>query len=287
MFCRFWKYHGLGNDFVIVDVRDNEELGRLLSDAGEVRSICHRNFGVGADGILLVEHSQTADIRMIVYNSDGSKAEMCGNGLRCFARYVYDQQLIERKEFVVQTDRGNLSCELSLNRDHTVESIRTTMGPALIERAAIPVAGEGMHCIEEKLEIEGEVLQITAVSTGNPHVVLFDVPQAKLAKLGPLLTSHQLFPLGANVEFVDVMGKNALEVRVYERGCGWTQACGTGACASVVAAMLTGRVAMGSAVVVSLPGGILHVEVDPNLNEVWLNGPATPVFQGEFALPLR
>lgn len=277
MTFEFWKYHGLGNDFVLVDAREIEPSWRTEDLA---RAVCDRNRGVGADGILWLEHSERADYRMIISNSDGSRPEMCGNGLRCFARYLYDQGFVSELSFAVETDRGVLRCELEKDNSGGIQRARIEMGAPMLERSAVPMLGPKGPSIDAPYEINGEVLQITGVSMGNPHAILFDIPEERRAELGPLLESHEIFPQRTNVEFVDVLDDTHLKVDVYERGCGWTQACGTGACATVVAAILTKRIPHDGEVDVRLPGGSLGVTVMPDLKNIWMSGDAVPVFCG-------
>ncbi len=285
MHLSFWKYHGLGNDFVIFDGR---EVDAFYKTPAWVRRICHRHRGIGGDGVLWLEHSMSADFRMVIANADGTRPEMCGNGLRCFARFLYDRGYTRAREFTVETDRGVLECVLEVNEHEDVQRVRIEMGPPILERSAIPVAGEGDVCIDESLSLDSEELRITALSMGNPHVVLFDISEEKRLSLGPLLEAHPLFPQRTNVEFVEVVAPLSLRVAVYERGCGWTQACGTGACAAVVAALLTNRIQVpeGAEVQVELPGGILGIEVAPDRSNVWMTGTATPVFSGTLRVPI-
>ncbi|TNE47779.1 MAG: diaminopimelate epimerase [Deltaproteobacteria bacterium] len=276
MSFEFWKYHGLGNDFVLVDGKDVEPHYR---NDEQVIAICDRHLGIGADGILWLEPSEKADFRMIITNSDGSRPEMCGNGLRCFARFLYDQGYTSELSFSVETDRGVLQCELERDGTGAVANARVEMGAPMLNREDLPMVGEGT-CIEQSFSIAGESLSITGVSMGNPHAILFDIPKDKQGSLGPLLETHELFPDRTNVEFVDVVDNQHLNVDVFERGCGWTQACGTGACASVVAAIKTERIPHEGEVFVKLPGGTLGVTVLPDFSNIFMSGPAVPVFCG-------
>lgn len=272
----FWKYHGLGNDFILVDSKYVEPHYRATE---KVIAICDRNRGIGADGILWLEPSEKADFRMIITNSDGSRPEMCGNGLRCFARFLHDQGYTAELSFSVETDRGVLQCELERDDNGAITHARVEMGAPMLNRADLPMQGEGT-CIEQSFEVAGESLTITGVSMGNPHAILFDVPKDKQASLGPLLESHELFPQRTNVEFVDVVDSTHLNVDVFERGCGWTQACGTGACATVVAAIKTERIPHEGEVFVKLPGGTLGITVLSDFSNIFMSGPAVPVFCG-------
>lgn len=281
MSFEFWKYHGLGNDFVIVDARHIDPTDRTPALAIQ---ICDRHRGIGADGILWVESSDVAEFRMVITNSDGSRPEMCGNGLRCFAWYLYEQKYTQQRAFSVETDRGVLRCELLKTDAGAPGWIKIEMGAPILERSNIPMVGPQGHCVDESLQVADESLRVTGVSMGNPHAVFFDVPRDKQETLGPLLEKHPVFPQRTNVEFVQVRATNELDVRVYERGCGWTQACGTGACASVVAAILTKRIPHRDNVVVQLPGGILDISVLPDFSNVWMSGPAASVFCGTWLI---
>ena len=277
MAFEFWKYHGLGNDFVLVDAR---EIDPSLRTVELVQAVCDRHRGIGADGILWLEESKRADFRMIISNADGSQPEMCGNGLRCFARYLYDQGYTSDLSFAIETDRGVLRCELEKDDTGGIRRVRVEMGAPMLECSTVPMLGTKATSIDAPYEVHGETLHITGVSMGNPHAILFDIPEQRRAILGPLLESHELFPQRTNVEFVDVIDKTHLKVAVYERGCGWTQACGTGACATVVAAILTKRIPHEGEVDVQLPGGSVGITVMPELANVWMSGDAVPVFCG-------
>lgn len=273
----FWKYHGIGNDFLLVDA-DQAEIEWTPALA---REVCDRHRGVGADGVLLLLPSTKADFRMIIYNADGSRPEMCGNGLRCFARYVFEQEYTSSRRFSVETDRGVLSCEV-LGEGAEMDRVRIEMGAPILESQDIPVVGGPGRFLEQSIECDGDSLTVSGVSMGNPHMVIFDWTPEQQERLAPLLERHPTFPQRTNVEFVTIHGPSSLEVIVYERGCGYTQACGTGACAVAVAAILTERIPGGQEVEVRLPGGPLGVEVEPDFANVWLIGPAVPVYQGRW-----
>ena len=280
----FWKYHGTGNDFVLFDVRSEP----LPEDAAQwaVR-VCHRRLGIGADGILLLGKSAQVgcDVAMQIINSDGSTAEMCGNGLRCLVKHVLDDQP-ESNELTVHTGAGALRCLVTRDPDGRVISVRESMGRPLLERAEIPMAGEGRPVKETITHPSGQTFLFTAVSMGNPHAVIFldgGDPLEAARRFGPGLEPHPLFPRHANISFVRVEAGSAgalLRAAVYERGAGLTAACGTGACAIGVAAGLEERVTLGEPITVALPGGSLTVEVTPSLDTVWLTGPAVRVAQG-------
>jgi diaminopimelate epimerase len=276
---KFWKYHGLGNDFILIDTNSID----FAWTPELAQAVCDRHRGIGADGVMLVSSSENADFRMVIYNADGSRPEMCGNGLRCFVRYLFEQGFTAARAFSVETDRGVLACEV-LGEGNAIERIRVEMGAPILECAAIPMTGEPGRCLDEPLTCDGDTLSVSAVSMGNPHLITFDWTDEQQVRLAPLLEAHPRFPNKTNVEFVRVVDREAtvpvLDVIVYERGCGYTDACGTGACAVAVAAILTERVPHAPEIEVRLPGGPLGIEVAENLSNVWLIGPAVPVFHG-------
>lgn len=273
---KFVKMHGLGNDFMVVDCLDAAPPEESLGDLA--RRLCDRHFGVGADGILLALPSQEADFRMRLINADGSEAEHCGNGIRCIAKYLFDHGRTRETRITVETvGRCNV---LELNvREGKAETVRVDMGEPRFERAALPMTGpETAEAIEEPLEVGGRTLRFTCVSMGNPHAVTFveDVEQFPFRELGPLVERHPVFPRRTNTEFIQVLAPDELKMRVWERGAGETLACGTGACASLVAAARTGR--SGRRAVVHLAGGDLLIEWNED-NHVYMTGPAVEVFR--------
>ena len=278
---QFTKLHGLGNDYLYFNTLaedlsgcDLPALSRVLSD---------RHFGPGADGIILVEPSDQADFRMRIFNADGSEAEMCGNGLRAFAKYVHDHGLSRQTALTVETGAGVLSIELQV-QNGKMTSARADMGPPRLQRAEIPMRGEPADgpVIEETLTIGKYLFQITAVSMGNPHCVIFlpEIADFPVAEVGPIIERHQLFPNRTNVEFARVVSRDRIDMRVWERGSGETLACGTGACATAVAGALTGRT--DRQITVHLLGGDLEIEWAAD-DHVLLTGPATEVYTGEVA----
>jgi len=272
---RFWKYHGLGNDFVLVENLD----GSISKEPEHVRSICHRRFGVGADGILYLESSTKADFAMKVMNSDGSEAEMCGNGIRCLAKHIYDQGHMKEERMTIETLAGVMDITVGVENGKAM-SATVEMGAPRLDCREIPVNGEGRF-VDRAMEVEGRTLHATAVSMGNPHLMIFDeLTDQEVERLGPIIHAHPLFPRRTNVEFVKSVD-GILEVRVYERGAGWTMACGTGACATAVAAGLLGITQLGKEVQVRLPGGSLWIKVSEDLSRVTMRGPATLVFEGQ------
>lgn len=272
---RFVKYQGLGNDFVLVDLRAGEEPLKPQ----QASRLCDRRRGIGADGVLSVLPSERGAARMHVFNADGSVAQMCGNGLRCVAKFLADERGRGSNELAIETDAGLRSCRVVRQAGQVVEVV-ADMGAPELEASRIPVLAGSGRFVTQPVEIERERYLGTAVSMGNPHLVLWDVAPGAMAKLGPLLESHPLFPERTNVEFAMREGEG-LAVTVWERGVGFTQACGTGACASVVAAVLEGRLPAGEERPVRLPGGTLGIRVERDLGRVWMRGPALFVFSGE------
>ncbi|MFN3653572.1 MAG: diaminopimelate epimerase [Armatimonadota bacterium] len=275
---KFAKMQGLGNDFVVVDgfVRSFDEA--TLPDLA--RRICDRHFGVGADGLLLALPSEKADFRMRLINADGSEAEHCGNGIRCIAKFVYERGLARGSTITGETVGRLNVLQLSV-ADGVVEAVRVDMGEPQLDRASLPMLGDpGSRAVEEPLTVGGTTLTFTGVSMGNPHAVTFvdDVETFPVTQLGPGYENHPAFPRRANIEFIQVLGPAELKMRVWERGAGETLACGTGACASVVAAALTGRAERTATV--HLPGGDLLIEWGED-GHVYMTGPAVEVFQGE------
>jgi len=275
------KMHGLGNDFVIFDGLRATLPG---APAGLAPRICDRHFGVGADGLVLIGPSAQADIRMRIFNPDGSEAEMCGNAIRCVARYVYERGYVRDVRIRVETLAGVVECRLMVWNGRVI-AVRVDMGVPRLERAEIPMTGPPGQVVEEPLAVAGTTMGVTAVSMGNPHAVVFveDVEAIDLATVGPAIENHPAFPRRTNVEFVQILGPRELRVRVWERGAGATLACGTGACAAVVAGALAGR--SGRQATVHLPGGDLEVAWATE-GHVYMTGPAEEVFEGELKLSL-
>jgi diaminopimelate epimerase len=270
---KFWKMHGLGNDYVVIDNR-NEKISD--AEAAELaRKLCERRFSVGADGLLLVSNSSLADVKMRIFNADGSEAEMCGNGIRCFAKYCYENNIARKNELTVETLADIKRTWLTVE-DNTVTSVMVDMGTPTLDRSKIPMLGQGT-CINEDLQVDGEQYTMSCLSVGNPHCVIFvdNLDNFPVQTVGPKIENHEFFPKKTNVGFVQVLNRNELKVRVWERGCGETLACGTGACAAVAAGNLLRKV--GNKVRVHLLGGDLEVEYSERL---FLSGPAEKVFEG-------
>jgi diaminopimelate epimerase len=276
MLLKFTKMHGAGNDFVMLDgVRQKIEL-----TPEQLRLLADRHFGVGCDQILIVEKTENkeADFRYLIFNADGGEVEQCGNGARCFMRFVHDQKLTTRREIVVETHSGLISPRIEQDGRVTVN-----MGAPIFDPARIPFDG-GSGEVSEPLEVAGETLNISALSMGNPHAVqvVEDIERAPVKETGPLIEHHPRFPRRVNAGFMQVMDRNNLRLRVYERGSGETLSCGTGACAAVVAGIRRGL--LDSPVNVATRGGMLTVSWDSDGAPVLMTGPAITVFSGEINL---
>lgn len=276
---RFSKWQGLGNDFVLLDCREKP----LDNPAEWSIRLCDRHFGIGADGLALLERSQVADLRMRLINNDGSEAEMCGNLIRCVARYAYENGLISGTSLTVETLAGIMRPELLLENGQAAR-VRVDMGRPRLTKGEIPVGGDPTapaNPIDITLP-DGRTFVGTCVSMGNPHVVIFvdNLADVALADVGPQLETHPLFPKKVNVEFAQVLAPDAVRMRVWERGAGITLACGTGSCATLVAGVLTGRLSRKA--MVRLDGGDLEIEWPADDASVFMTGPATEVFCGEW-----
>ena len=275
---RFTKLHGTANDFIYVDAR----AGFPGDPAALATRLCDRRRGIGADGLILLLPASNgeADCRMAIYNADGSRAEMCGNGIRGLAKFVRDRGLVGAEPLRVETDAGVKTIRTLLNGTGRVVRVTVDMGRPVWDGRRIPVAADG-EVVDRPLEVEGRRYAVTCVSMGNPHCVVFvddDLADLALADLGPRFARHPFFPRGVNTEFVRPLGPERLEMRVWERGAGETMACGTGACAAAVAAARTGR--SGRRVVVALPGGELEIDWRPD-DRVLMTGDAVEVFEGQ------
>lgn len=269
--------HGLGNDFVFIDHFHKQSIEGQEAYPELARKLCHRQFGVGGDGLIAVLPSEVADARMRIFNLDGSEPEMCGNGIRCFARYIYDKGYVKKNPLQVETLAGILTLQLEIVEEQVI-GVRVDMGEPILKPELIPVFAEAEPVIGAKLKVEGQEFEFTAVSMGNPHCVIFieDYEKLDFERLGPAIEKHPLFPRKTNVEFIRVDSRTELTMRVWERGAGPTLACGTGACASAVAAVLNGKTAR--KVTVHLPGGDLLIDWGED-NRVYMTGPATYVFK--------
>ncbi len=273
---RFWKYQGIGNDFILLD----GTAGDLEIDAEWCRRACDRHYGIGADGVLYVMPGEGTDITMRIINADGSEAEMCGNGIRCVAKYAADHEVVPGDTMTIHTLAGDLGAEVFKGDDGLVRTVRINMGAPILDGRTVPVDYDGRF-IDQPFDADGVPIRANAVSMGNPHFITFTpLDDATVDRLGPILERHPFFPRKTNVEFCRVEdGK--IYIRVYERGAAWTLACGTGACATTTAAALNGLVPFGTPVDVHLPGGWLRITVDKDLGYVLMEGPAELVFTGD------
>ena len=285
----FTKMHGLGNDYVYVNC-----FNETVNDPAQTAiAVSNRHFGIGADGLILICPSEIADVKMRMFNADGSEAQMCGNGIRCVAKYVYDHNLARHEtEFSIpglgtfpsslqiETGRGVLTVGLEIDANDTVSRVCVNMGQPIMEAAQIPIAAGTETVIDQPLAIEGQELSMTCISMGNPHAVFFcdDLHDIELPHIGPLIEHHDLFPERVNVHFVKSVGPNEFIMQTWERGSGITLACGTGACACAVAGVLTGRCQR--QVMAHLPGGDLELYWCERDNCVYMTGPATEVYSG-------
>jgi len=280
---KFTKMHGIGNDYVYV----NGVAETVADPAGVARKVADRHFGVGGDGLILILPSDKADVRMRMFNADGSEGEMCGNGIRCVAKYAYDHGLAKSNPMRVETGRGVLSLDLKIGGGK-VEQVTVMMAEPILELEKIPVDRDkvvkGAREHEYRLSVSqgNELIDAVFVSTGNPHAVVFtpDVAAVELERIGPVVERHKAFPRRVNAHWAQVISRDAVRMRTWERGSGITLACGTGACAVCVAGVLTGRT--NRRILTHLPGGDLTIEWRESDNNVYMTGPATEVFSGEW-----
>jgi len=265
----FTKMHGLGNDFIVINCIEND----IPNKEEFAKTYCERRFGVGADQLLLLEKSDTADFRMRVFNPDGNEVEMCGNGIRCLAKFIADNDLSAKKSFRIETLAGIISPEI------VEDKIKVDMGSPILIPKNIPVKFDGSEIIGVPFDFSGKIFPITSVSMGNPHCILFvdDFDQYDIAKLGSEIEVSEYFPNKTNVEFVKIVDHSHIDVKVWERGAGLTMACGTGACACAVASILNKKTK--NTVTVSLPGGDLLIEWNMG-QSVFMTGPAENVYEG-------
>lgn len=276
---RFTKMQGLGNDYVYVNcfqetIENPSEAAIKVSD---------RHFGIGSDGLILIKPSEVADFRMDMYNADGSQAEMCGNGIRCVAKYVYDYGLTDQTEISVETLAGIKYLKLQIE-DGKVSQITVNMGQPELNSVKIPVQADGERVVDEPIVVNGVTYKMTCVSMGNPHCIVFvdDTADFPLEEIGPMFENHKRFPKRVNTEFIQILNRNEVNMRVWERGSGETLACGTGACASAVACVLNGLTE--DEITLHLLGGDLSVRWDRKENVVYMTGPAKVVFDGEIVM---
>ena len=276
---KFTKMEGLGNDYVYVNcfkeaVDDPKSVAIKVSD---------RHFGIGSDGLILIKPSKVADFCMDMYNADGSQSEMCGNGIRCVAKYVYDYGLTDKTSISVETLAGIKYLDLKIENGKAV-MITVNMGAPELIADKVPVKSDKEKVIDEQIVVAGKEYKMTCISMGNPHCIVFvdDTKNFPLEEVGPLFESHEVFPNRVNAEFVQILDRKTVNMRVWERGSGETLACGTGTCATVVASCLNGHTE--DEVIVHLLGGDLHIKWDREENLVYMTGPAKVVFDGEIEL---
>lgn len=274
---KFTKMEGCGNDYVYVNGFDTK-----IDNPNKLAEIVsNRNFGIGSDGLIVINPSEVADFRMNMYNADGSEGKMCGNGIRCVAKFVYDYKMTDKTTITVETLSGIKTLELNVE-DDKVKTVKVDMGSPILESEQIPVVSDKEKVIDEKININGEEYRITCVSMGNPHAITFvdNTDELDIENIGPMFENNSIFPEQVNTEFIQIVNRDVIKMRVWERGSGETLACGTGACASVVACVLNGKT--NDKVTVKLLGGDLFIEYDREANTVYMTGPARITFTGEF-----
>lgn len=280
---KFTKMHGCGNDYIYVSgfaekipAEEKPVLVQRLSD---------RHFGIGGDGVIFINPSDVADFEMEMYNADGSRGEMCGNGIRCVAKYVYDKGMTDATEISVVSAGKIKYLTLTVDKTHdVVTKVRVNMGSPILEPALIPVEAEGEQAVNVPIEVDGEEYRMTCVSMGNPHAVVFmeHVREMDIEKIGPSFENHKRFPKRINTEFVEIIDRKNVFMRVWERGTGETLACGTGCCATAVACILNGLT--DEEITVKLLGGELSIQWDRKANLIYMTGPAETVFEGEIEI---
>ncbi len=279
---KFTKMHGCGNDYVYINGIKEQvapdkkpELVRKLSD---------RHFGIGSDGVIFINWGKNAEFEMEMYNADGSRAQMCGNGIRCVAKYVYDYGLTDKTDITIESFGSVKQLELTVGENHQVERVRVNMGAPVLKAVDVPVVSGHEQVINEEITVNGQIYRMTCVSMGNPHAVVFvegidDMRSFDLESVGPYFEHHERFPERTNTEFVRIIDNSNVQMRVWERGTGETLACGTGCCATTVAGVLNGLT--DTCVNVHVLGGVIMCEWDRKQNLVYMTGPATTVFDGE------
>ena len=279
---KFTKMQGCGNDYVyvngmqeVIPVEKKPEVVRFLSD---------RHFGIGGDGVIFINAASEADFEMEMYNADGSRSEMCGNGIRCVGKFVYDKGLTNKTKITVVSAGQTKYLDLQVGESGCVETVKVNMGNPILKPAKIPAKFEGEQAVNVSIIVQGEEYKVTCVSMGNPHAVIFvdQTGEMDLEEIGPLFENHAVFPNRTNTEFVEIVDRNHVKMRVWERGTGETLACGTGCCATVVAAVLNGLT--DTEVEVEVLGGKIQILWDREENVVYMTGPATTVFEGEIEL---
>ncbi len=276
---RFTKMHGLGNDYVYVNCFEE----RIENPSETARYVSDRHFGVGSDGLIMINPSEAADFEMEMYNADGSRGEMCGNGIRCVAKYVYDYGLTDKTSISVETLGGIKYLDLTVE-DGKAVLVKVDMGTPILDPGQIPIVSGREAVIDEPVVVDGTEYRMTGVSMGNPHAVIYvdDLGGLDLLEVGPKFENHECFPKRINTEFAHVIDRTTVEMRVWERGSGETLACGTGACAVAVASILNGYTE--DEVTVKLLGGDLLIRWDRETDKVYMTGPATVVYDGEIEI---
>lgn len=274
---KFTKMHGLGNDYVYIDCTEEQKIKNISSLA---QFISNRHFGVGSDGLILICKSDIADFKMRMFNYDGTEAEMCGNGIRCVGKFVYDKGLTKKDNITVETLAGIKKLKFNI-KEENVETVEVDMGEPILEPDKIPVISEEAIVKNLKIKARENEFKFTCVSMGNPHAITIvdNTKDFNIEKYGPVLEKDEHFPRRANIEFIELVDKNNIKMRVWERGAGETLACGTGACASVVACALNGYIE--NEANVELLGGTLKIRWNKENNHIYMTGPATTVFEGE------
>ena len=278
---KFSKMHGCGNDYIYINGMDNEV---PIDEKPEfVKKVSDRHFGIGSDGVIFINSSEVADFEMEMWNSDGTRAQMCGNGIRCVAKYVYDKGLTTEKKISIVSAGAIKYLDLNIE-DGKMVSCKVDMGAPILEPTKIPVVSKNERVIAEDILVNNQNYKVTCVSMGNPHAVVFmeDVDimkDFKIDEIGPFFENHKVFPERTNTEFVNIIDRRHVKMRVWERGAGETLACGTGCCATVVAAILNGLTE--NEVDVEVLGGVIHIKWDRDLDKIFMTGPATFVFDGE------
>ncbi len=279
---KFTKMHGCGNDYIYV----NGFAEQIAADRKPalVRRLSDRHFGIGGDGVIFINPGKRASFEMEMYNADGTRAQMCGNGIRCVAKYVYDYGLTDQTSITIESFGQVKYLSLTLGADGKVSTVRVNMGAPILTASEIPVVSGNEQVVDEDIEVDGQHCKMTCVSMGNPHAVVFlkHLSDFEIEKIGPRFEHHTRFPERVNTEFVHVIDRNTVQMRVWERGTGETLACGTGCCATVVACVLNGLT--DTKVTVKVLGGELLCEWDQTENLVYMTGPAETVFDGEIAL---
>lgn len=279
MLTKFYKMHGIGNDYIYFNCME----GELSDPEGVAIRLSDRHKGVGGDGIVMICSSDIADAKMRMFNADGSEGNMCGNAIRCVGKFLYDFAIVQKTLITIETKSGIKTLQLFIGKDGKVDCVKVDMGAPILTPSEIPVLLDGEKVVAREVEIAGGKEKITCVSMGNPHCILFKDPDGlELEKIGPLYENSPLFPQRVNTEFVKVLGKNDLKMRVWERGSGETWACGTGACAVAVAAVLCGFAEKNEDITVRLRGGDLTIRWTDET--VYMTGSATLVFVGEIEL---